>query len=125
VRVSLFGNSEEKAAEQAAAKAEAERLVALPLAELAPEVLPAYGPDGAKPGDTINILQVMSWMMRDYPGGTKQLKELQGPVREAIGALEHADLLVEVGRRGAGSQLKLSRLGEQALAEGKVAEHLG
>ena len=122
--MALFGKSEEKAAEEAAAEAEADRLLSLPVPELAAEVMAAFGPEGARPGHELNILQVMNWMMSSYPGGTKYLKQLQQPVREAIQALENAGLVVRMGAGGPGARLKATRLGDQALAEGKVAEHL-
>jgi hypothetical protein len=53
----LFGKSEEKKAEKAAAKAEVERINALPVAELARDLMPAFGHDGARAGKEINSLQ--------------------------------------------------------------------
>jgi hypothetical protein len=41
--MALFGNREEKRAKAAAAQAESERLVALPVRELAAEIMPAFG----------------------------------------------------------------------------------
>ena len=123
--MALFGRSEEKAAQDQAAQAEAERLSSLPVPELAAEVLRAYGPDGPNPGEAINLLRVLSWLMDDYPRGNKYLKDLQQPVQEANQALENAGLIIQVGRRGAGAQRKLTREGEQALADGSAAKRLG
>jgi hypothetical protein len=122
--VALFGNKEEKAAQDQAAQAEAERLSSLPVPELAAEVLRAYGPEGPSPGEAINLLRVLSWLMDSYPRGTKYLKDLQQPVQEANQALENAGLIMEVGRRGAGAQRKITREGEQALADGSAASGL-
>lgn len=123
--MALFGNKEEKAQQEQAAQAEAERLSSLPVRELAAEVLRAYGPDGPNPGEAINLLRVLNWLMDSYPRGTKYLKELQQPVQEANQALENAGLIMEIGRRGAGAQRKITREGEQALADGTVPQHLG
>jgi hypothetical protein len=122
--VALFGNKEEKAAQDAAAKAEAERLASLPARELAVEVLPAYGPEGPNPGEAINLLRVLSWLMDNYPRGAKYLKELPKPVQEANQALENAGLIVQVGAQSAGAQRRITREGEQALADGNAAKYL-
>ncbi len=122
--MALFGNKEEKAAEQAAAQAEAERLQALPASELAEAVMPAFGPDGGRPGHELNSLQVMSWLMSSHKGGTKYLTQLRNPTREAIQALENAGLVIQMGPGGPGARLKATSLGETALAEGTVAKYL-
>ena len=125
-RVALFGNKEEKLAQDQAAEAEASRLQSLTAGELAAEVLPAFGPEGARPGHEINALQVSNWLMSAYPRGTKQLKNLQQPVREAIQALENAGLVIDLSRGGGpGGRLKITREGEAALADGSVAQRLG
>jgi hypothetical protein len=122
--VALFGNREEKAAQDQAARAEVDRLLALPVTELAEGVMPAFGPEGARPGQEVNILMVMSWLMRSYPRGTKYLTELRDPTWEAIQALENAGLLIHMGAAGPGGRLKATRAGEEALAKGTVAEQL-
>jgi len=120
----VFGNKEEKAAQDAAAKAEAERLTALPVPDLAEEIMAAFGPDGASPsgeGSGLNILQIGSFMMDSFPRGTKQLTALRQPLREGIQALENAGLLMQTtGTTGPGGHVTITRLGEQALAEGSV-----
>lgn len=122
--MALFGNKEEKVAQDQAAKAEADRLQALPATQLAEAVMPAFGPEGARPGNEINILQVMSWLMSSYPRGTKYLTQLRDPTWEAIQALENAGLVIQMGSGGQGGRLKATSLGETALAEGTVAENL-
>jgi hypothetical protein len=122
--VALFGNKEEKAAQDAAARAEVDRLLALPVPELAEAIMPAFGPEGARPGEEVNILLVMNWLMRSYPRGTKLLTELRDPTWEAMQALENAGLLIHYGAGGPGARLKATRAGEEALADGTVAEQL-
>jgi len=121
----LFGNNEEKRAKAAASELEAERLRALPLEELAAEVLPAFGADGMaiKSGHQRGAMQVVSWLLPD--AGVKHRQPLLGPAIEALGALEHADLLTRAQfGRGSASTYRLSRLGETALNEGTVRERL-
>jgi hypothetical protein len=122
--VALFGNKEEKAAEEQAAKAEAERLQSMSAVELAEVLMPAFGPDGPKPGSYLNQLQVASWLMSSFPRGTKYLKDLREPIMEGLQDHENAGLIVGRTRGGAASLLKATRLGEDALAEGTVADHL-
>ena len=122
--MALFGNKEEKAAQEEAAKAEAERLQSLTAAQFAEVLLPAFGPDGPKPGSYLNQLQVASWLMSSFPRGTKFLTELRDPIMEGLQVLENADLIVGRTRGGAASLLKATRLGDEALAEGDVAKYL-
>jgi hypothetical protein len=121
----LFGNKEQKQAEIAAAKAEADRLIALTPAQLAVEVMPAFGPDGPKASQSygINVLQVGIALMQNTPRGTSEMKELIEPIREALQALEHAELIVRNSGRE-GTWYKATRLGETALAEGSVQTYV-
>jgi hypothetical protein len=91
----LFGNKEKKAAEEEAARAEFERLMALPVTALAVEIMPAFGPDGPRPsgGKGINILQVLSYMTRGTPRLTKYGQQLMDPLREGVQLLEQSGLL--------------------------------
>ena len=122
--MALFGNKEEKAAQDPAAQVEVERLQSLSAVELAVELMPAFGPDGPKPDSYLNQLQVAMWLMSSYPRGTKYLKDLREPIMEGLQDLENAGLIVGRSRGGAASLLKATRLGEDALAEGTVADHL-
>jgi hypothetical protein len=122
--VALFGNKEEKAAQEEAAKAEAQRLQSLPAVQFAEVLMPAFGPDGPKPGGYLNDLQVGSWLMSSFPRGTKFLTDLREPIMEGLQVLENADLIVGRTRGGAASLLKATRLGEEALAAGTVANYL-
>jgi hypothetical protein len=122
----LFGNKEEKAAQDAAAKAEADRLMALPVADLAAEMMDAFGPSGPGRGSRheVNTLQVANWLMKAYPRGTKYLRDLEQPVREGVQALEHAGLVEWLGQQSAGGRLAATRLGEAKLADGSVRQQL-
>jgi hypothetical protein len=122
----LFGNREEKAARAAAGNAEVERLVALPVPDLAAEIMPAFGPDGPKghgPNHGINRLQVVIYLMRSFTGADKAGTRLQEPIREGIQALENAGLAVET-RTQHGTWYNATRQGESALADGTVRQHL-
>ena len=127
--MALFGNKEEKAAQDAAAKAEAERLLGLPVADMGAELMPVFGPkEGESPGlgsgKRLNILQISSWIVFRQPRSGNYLKELQQPVREGLQALEQAGLIEKRNIQGGGVSWSSTRLGEQALADGSVSTHL-
>jgi len=122
----LFRKSEGKAAREHAAFAELERLRSLSPDELALEVLPALRPDGARRGRFVRLQDVCKWLMRSHRVGLKASPmQLLAVVREALQRLEHADL-VWAGRDQSGgpSLWKLTRLGDQALAEGTASQYL-
>ena len=121
----LFGNREPREAELAAAKSEADRLAALTPAQLAVEVMPAFGPDGPKASQRygINVFQVGMALMKNTPRGNSEMRELLQPIREALQVLEHAELIT----RNSGEDTtwyKATRLGETALAEGSVQTYV-
>jgi hypothetical protein len=123
--VGLFGNKEEKRAREAAAEAESERLAALPVAALAAEVMPAFGPDGigAGSGHRQGPMEVTEWLFASTSTKVKYRQPVLGPVIEALQLLDGAGL---VGRRSFGggnssaSTYHATRLGEEALADGSV-----
>jgi hypothetical protein len=123
--MALFGNKQDKAAQDAAAQAEAARLVGLPAASLAAEVLPAFGPDGPGNGEKgIGTLTVAMFLMADFPRGNLVVKQLLDPIREAFLALENAGLILEHVQNIGGSVVSITRAGADALASGTVAERL-
>jgi hypothetical protein len=127
----LLGNRERKAAQDGAARAEADRLIALPVPLLAAELMPAFGPGGPRPAGIgasgVNRLQIQIWMMRSYPRGLKYVKELSGPVSESLGGLATAGLVQWIGSGNSGTTgrwWQATRLGETALAQGTVGQYL-
>ena len=116
----MFGKSEENSAREA----EAERLCALPVADLATEIMPVFGP--GQPGSEVAIAtgNVINYLLESYPGGPKRLSQLERPVREGLQMLEHAGLILVVPTDTYGGVLFVTRLGEKALAEGTVRRYL-
>ena len=121
--MSLFGTNEHKAAEQAAAKAEVGRLTALPVADLAAELIGAF-PDQASSSGGLNELQVATWALRDVKAKTGDTIALRAPIKEALQALENAGLAERTALRG-GGWLNLTRAGRDALADDSVRAKLG
>jgi hypothetical protein len=123
--VGLFGNKEEKQAQDAAAKAEADRLAALPVPELAVEILPAFGPDGPGKGEKeIGTLQVGMFLMDDFPRGNQFVKPLVEPIREGFQALQNAGLIELRVHNTGGSNVRSTRLGLEAIEAGNAGEYL-
>jgi hypothetical protein len=124
----LFGNKAEKAAQKAAASAEFERLNALPGPDLAVEVMPAFGPDGPKAARGtagLQIIQVLTWLVRSEPRGMEYMSKLQQPAREAIQLLINAGLIANAGPgKTKSTYWCATRQGETALAEGTVRKYL-
>jgi hypothetical protein len=126
-RVGLFGNKEKKAAEEAAGAAEVERLGSLSTEELAVELMPAFGPDGAKAKGRAgsNAMTVIQWLVRDYPRHPS-LRPLADSVPVALQRLTAAGLLKASGS-GIGAAVdsySLTPAGEEARAEGSVEQRL-
>lgn len=122
----LFGKNPEKAAEAAASDAEVARLQSIPRGELAAELLPGLGRDGAHRNATtpgINLAQLMIWKMSAFPKATGYISKLQVPVREAVQLLEHANL-VERRVDRAGPHFQASTLGEDAIVAGNALQYL-
>lgn len=122
----MFGNKAEKAAAGDAAQAHVDRLVALPLPDLAAEILPAFGPTGMqiKSGRRAGAFEVSEWLCAPYPSRYRQ--PLIQPVLEGLQSLEHAGLLLKRNfGTSAGTTYALTRAGESALSDGTVREQLG
>lgn len=123
----LFGNKEEKAAQEAAGEAEVSRLAGLSVEGLAVEVMPAFGPGGArsKGREGTPPMQIVQWLVSDYPRHPS-LRSLVDAVLAALGLLERSGLLRR-GTSGVGSGGQLYALtpsGEEALADGSVRQRL-
>jgi hypothetical protein len=123
----LFGNKEEKAAKEAAGAAEVERLEGLSADELAAELMPAFGPDGAKSKGEQGTppMQVIQWLIRDHPYHPS-LMPLVDAVLTALEKMAAAGLL---SRRGSGigtgaETYRLTPLGESTLTDGSVGQRL-
>ncbi len=123
----MFGRNKDKLADEAAATAEADRLCSLSVADLAVEIMPAFGPDGPRPGGEkgLNTLQVVGYPMRSYPHAARYARQLDGPVREAVQLLESAGLVLsKVYEAGGGGRLFVTRRGTEVLASGAIRECL-
>jgi hypothetical protein len=123
-------------AELAAAQPMIEWLNAAPAAEVAAEVMAAFGPGGpGAGGDGLTRDKLVEWLFRDYPkpgapgGGiftvnTAASYPVGKPVLEALQLLEHAELVMyEHWFDQNYPQLAwlATRLGTSTLAEGKAA----
>lgn len=123
----LFGNKEKRVAEEGAGAAAVERLGSLSTDELAIELMPAFSPDGAKAKGRSSsaAMAVIQWLMADYPRHPS-LRPLADSVPVALQCLTAVGLLKATGSGiGTGvNSYSLSPAGEEALAEGSVAQRL-
>jgi hypothetical protein len=120
----LFRRTRERAARDAAALAELDRLKALSPDELAVEVLPALGPDGARSGRLARARDVCLWLMRSHcVGFNASPLQLVSAVLKALRRLEHVGLACST-ESDMPTRWKLTRQGEQALADGTAAQWL-
>lgn len=119
----LFGKRDQPA-EDDTARVHFEQLMALSTAELAAELMPAFGTDGPKHGKDLNRLVLVAWLLRGYrgAGGVSERRELDKAVIEALQVLEHAEL-VQLRTRSP-QRWNATRLGETALANGDFRRHI-
>jgi hypothetical protein len=119
----LFRRNEEKAARKAAAREEIQRLRALRVDDLAVLVFAGLGPDGPTHGTSIRVQQLCDYLLRDTPGVGMVALDLLAPVNKALDRLEHAGLVspISVTRSPV---WRITPLGEEVLADGKVRERL-
>jgi hypothetical protein len=127
----LFGNKENPAAEQR--QVDIERLLALPVATLAVQILPLWASGEISP---IKLQQgeyaaneIASWLVGSKPNalfspGSALKRPLDRAIAEAIQMLEHSGLLIRTFSSGNGSSLHLTRLGEQAIVNGDATTYL-
>jgi hypothetical protein len=114
-------------AEDEAGRVQFERLMALSPADLAAELMRAFGPDGPRRGKDLSSVKLVQWLLRGVRGvggvshpGIK----LDAAVQEAMQVLEHAELVRGIQLRDVGRRWNATRLGEVAVAGGDVRQHI-
>lgn len=127
----LFGNKENPAAERR--QVDIERLLDLPVAALAAQILPLWASGEISP---VKLQQgeyaaneVASWLAGSKPNalfspGSALKRPLDRAVAEAIQLLEHSGLLIRTFSSSGGSSLHLTRLGERAIVNGDATTYL-
>lgn len=95
-----------------------------PVADLAAELMPAFGPNGPKPGKSLTLHQLVKWKLDQYEFSSSAKKaiaypKLETPVREALQVLEHAELLYLTVAEESADNWTATRLGLEALRGGK------
>lgn len=122
--------------EKDAARAEVQRLRDLSPADLAVEIMPAFGPGGASIERKLiwylprglEVLQICDWLMRSYGRGYRSRPRLRDPVTRALHLLEDADLIENRQRwtriGAVAATPGATPLGVAALADGSVRERV-
>ncbi|MEE6135564.1 hypothetical protein SKC41_04360 [Mycobacterium sp. 050128] len=124
--MSLFRKRDHPALAEAA-QGDFESLMVLSPADLAAELMSAFGPDGPRHGKDVHTLQLVSWLLRRYRGANKvsrPAEKLYAVVSEALQVLEHAELVQVTQRGDRSSQWNATRAGTAALADGSVRQQI-
>jgi hypothetical protein len=128
----LFGEKKANAGDEMA-RASVERMTGLPAAELAAVLMPAFGTDGPKPGDTLQLRDLAQVVLHTCEVRFSEFSSyrdmLDQPLLEAVQMLEHAELVcVQPRYSGSGSGTRFlaaewsaTRFGLATLANGKDA----
>jgi hypothetical protein len=120
----LFRKSEKKIAEEAALEAKIKRLRALSVEDLAVALLPGLIPDDPHPRTSLRVQQLCNYLVRDCPGaGQQKPLMLMSDVNQALTRLERVELVSSLFLQRS-PVWRITRLGESAVAEGTVEEHL-
>jgi hypothetical protein len=114
----------------AAEEAEFQRVMALPpAADLAADLMEAFGPDGPKRGKPLTLYDLVDWMLGRYDFSSRRqrvlcstrLRRNSSPIREALQVLEHAELVYLTIRTDSADNWRATSLGLADLASGKDA----
>lgn len=96
----------------------------VPPAELASELMAAFGPDGIRGGGVVSADSLIDWMFRGYPrqtGIVLAARPVGGPIMEAVQLLEHSELLYLRWITNDTPVWSVTRLGTSLLEAGKDA----
>ena len=101
-------------------------IIAAPPAELAAELMSAFGPETPRRVPWLVSSDFEEWMFRGYPERTGLIlpaRPVVEPILEAIQLLEHAELVFVryISTTDGGRSWNATRLGLATLAEGKAA----
>jgi hypothetical protein len=97
---------------------EVARLNALSPADLAGEIMAAFGPHGPKRGGNVTEDHIATWLFRAYRGAARYTAGVRIPVLEALQVLEHAELIRLDNPWSAPNYWCATRLGCEAIANG-------
>jgi hypothetical protein len=122
----VFGNKEKKAQDAVAAQAALDRLLALPVTDLAVEILPAFAPGAVLgSGGRVNATLAANFLTKQGPRVSGSIKSMLGPAQEGLQALDRAGLITQGGApSGTSPSYTVTRLGESALADGSARRYL-
>ena len=120
--------------EKATSSAEVKRLTTLSAVDLAAEIMPVFGPEGPPVrriwwgGRGIEVLQICDWLMRSQRRGYRQRPRLRNAVTRGLHLLVDSGLVENTrwwAKPGAlGATLRATSLGQTALADGTVRQHV-
>jgi hypothetical protein len=125
--MALFGEKKAHTAEDQATRTMIDWANDVPPADLAAQLMPAFGPD--RPEDDATSVRddnLVEWLFHGYPKPSiSQLagyrNQLRTPIREAVQLLEHAELVFVSNASTDDPYWRATRLGLATLASGKAA----
>ncbi|WP_131811339.1 hypothetical protein [Mycobacterium kubicae] len=97
---------------------------AAPPAELAPELMAAFGPDAPRRVPRLAVADLSDWMFRRYPkqtGFVVQARPVRESIYEAVQLLEHSELVYIRWTSDNECSWSATRFGLTTLANGKAA----
>ncbi|MGX9788858.1 hypothetical protein [Mycobacterium sp. MMS18-G62] len=104
------------------AQVELARLNALSPADLAGEIMSAFGPDGPKRGGNVTEAHIADWLFRSYRRASVYAAAVRVPVLEALQVLEHAELIRLDNPWSAPNYWCATRLGLEAIVNGDARQ---
>ncbi len=104
------------------ARDEFSRLNALSPADLAGEIMAAFGPDGPRGGGDVTEDHIARWLFRAHPRASSYATAARIVISETLQVLEHAELIRLDKPWSAHNYLTATRVGCEALENGDARQ---
>jgi len=104
------------------AQEEPTRVNALSPADLAGEIMAAFGPQGPRAGGDVTEDHTATWLFRAYPRASRYATAARLAVTEALQVLEHAELIRLDKPWSAPNYWSATRLGWEAIENGDARQ---
>jgi hypothetical protein len=104
------------------AREELARLNALSPADLAGEIMAAFGPAGPRGGGDVTEDHIARWLFRAYPRASRYATAARIAISEALQVLEHAELIRLDKPWSAPNYWTATRLGCEAIENGDARQ---
>ena len=119
--MSTLGEKRHRSAHRDPAQ-ELARVNALSPADLAGEIIAAFGPQGPRAGGDVTEDHIATWLFRAYPRASRYATAARLAVTEALQVLEHAELIRLDKPWSAPNYWSATRLGWEAIENGDARQ---